>query len=335
MQQPDAMPTGVRSTEVTRSGSPVLGYETVAMFSGGGAEKHFAQVRAGLAAGCSTNTLSTELLLSGGGEALLLDSAQPSSQDPIVVCVGDRIAVLGYAQGRGPTTLDWRFVSLRPWHSDCACGSPPAGYLPARRGRVDAVRSSAVPASNLQGAGGVLMSGGGAVTGDRYPGFEAFVAARGLTLLRSAYLITGDRQAAEDLVQAALERTASHWNKVRDDPEPYVRRVMYHQHVSWWRRRSRRPEVTSENTPDVQVAAHDAAVSLAVSLQSALSQLTARQRAVVLLRYYEDLTEAQAADALGCSVGTVKSTLHLALRRLRAASPELADGYPVPGRNAL
>lgn len=148
---------------------------------------------------------------------------------------------------------------------------------------------------------------------------------RGHALLRAAYLLTGDAHAAEDLVQAALERCAGRWDKLGEQPEAYVRRVMYHLNVSWWRRRRSRPESLVEEPPETPAAGHDEATVVALLLQGALRRLTARQRTVLVLRFYEDLSEAQVADAMGCSVGTVKSQTSAALRRLRQLAPELDE----------
>ncbi|MET7471520.1 SigE family RNA polymerase sigma factor [Micromonospora sp. NPDC005222] len=158
--------------------------------------------------------------------------------------------------------------------------------------------------------------------------FREFVVQRSPALSRTAYLLTGDHQLAEDLLQSALARTYRHWRRIRDgDPEAYVRRVMYHQQVSWWRRR--RVVERLDATPAERGGGdHSEETALRLSVVAALRRLTARQRAVVVLRYYEDLTEAQVAEALGCSVGTVKRHGHDALRRLRDLVPELLERIP-------
>ncbi|GIJ35365.1 SigE family RNA polymerase sigma factor [Micromonospora sediminimaris] len=164
--------------------------------------------------------------------------------------------------------------------------------------------------------------------------FHEFVVHRSPALSRTAYLLTGDHQLAEDLLQSALARTYRHWRRIRDgDPEAYVRRVMYHQQVSWWRRRRFTERLEADPAP-AQAGHPDPsdAAALRVTLAAALRQLTPRQRAVLVLRFYEDLTEAQVAAVLGCSVGTVKRHGHDALVRLRAVAPELVD--PVPERSA-
>ncbi|MEV0156131.1 SigE family RNA polymerase sigma factor [Micromonospora sp. NPDC050686] len=155
--------------------------------------------------------------------------------------------------------------------------------------------------------------------------FHEFVVQRSPALSRTAYLLTGDHQLAEDLLQSALARTYRHWRRIHGgDPEAYVRRAMYHQQVSWWRRRrvaERLEAVPTERPRDD----HSDATALRLTLDAALRRLTPRQRAVLVLRYYEDLTEAQVAEVLGCSIGTVKRHGHDAVRRLRAIAPELVD----------
>ena len=155
--------------------------------------------------------------------------------------------------------------------------------------------------------------------------FDEFVVARGAALLRTAYLLTGDRHLAEDLVQSALAKTYRHWKRVRGgSPEAYVRQVMVRENISWWRRR-RVVETPVADVPERAASGAGSDVDRRVSLDAALRLLSAQQRAVLVLRYYEDLTERQAADALGCSVGTVKTQAHRALKRLREVAPELAE----------
>lgn len=144
-------------------------------------------------------------------------------------------------------------------------------------------------------------------------GFEQYVAARRGALLRTAYLMTGSHQDAEDLVQVALIKAVPHWAKIADHPEPYVRRILARESVSRWRSRRWR-EVHTDQPPETPVEGPEAD---RVELQRALARLAPRQRAVIVLRYYEDLTEKQTADALGISVGTVKSQARDALARLR------------------
>ncbi len=155
--------------------------------------------------------------------------------------------------------------------------------------------------------------------------FAEFVAARSGALLRTAYLLTGNRQDAEDLVQTALVKVVPRWGRLRDH-EPYVRRVMVNESISRWRRGRWRETPTAE-VRDVASADPDLAGKLA--LRDALAQLAPRQRAVIVLRYFDDLTEAQTADALGIAVGTVKSQARDALVRLRTLVPDL-DGERLP-----
>ena len=164
--------------------------------------------------------------------------------------------------------------------------------------------------------------------------FEDFVAARQQALLRTAYLLTGQRQDAEDLVQVALVKAVPHWHRLSGDPEAYVRKILVRENVSRWRGRRWR-EVSVEEPRDHESAGLDEVdVAGRVALRRALATLAPRQRAVIVLRYFEDRTEVETAALLGISVGTVKSQARDALARLRAAAPELlgdGDLSPVPG----
>lgn len=161
------------------------------------------------------------------------------------------------------------------------------------------------------------------------PGFEAdfrqFVVDRSGALFRTAYLLTGDRHAAEDLVQSALVKTAAKWRSLRDPAaiEGYVRRVMYHEQVSWWRRRSRVAEVSSSRLPDRTGDGHADVVELRMVMRTALSRLTPRQRTMLVLRYFEDLSETEIARLLGVRVGSVRSQIYRSLARLKETAPEL------------
>jgi RNA polymerase sigma-70 factor (sigma-E family) len=150
--------------------------------------------------------------------------------------------------------------------------------------------------------------------------FDAFVRARLPHLLRFGRALTGDEHAAADLVQDALERTLMRWSRVTGDPEGYVRRAMVNRSISVWRKHRR--ERLTDAVPDL---GHDDRVRDDALFQ-ALRLLPPRQRAVIALRYYEDLTEAQTADVLGCSVGTVKSQAHAAMARLRSLLGEAGLG---------
>ena len=158
--------------------------------------------------------------------------------------------------------------------------------------------------------------------------FHEFVVQRSPALSRIAYLLTADHHLAEDLLQASLAKAYPHWRRIRQgDPERYVRRVMYRQHISWWRRR--RPAERLEPRPPEPAGADPAeATALRLTLAAALRGLTPRQRALLVLRFYEDLSEARVADLLGCTIGTVKRHGHDGLQRLRELAPELVESLP-------
>jgi RNA polymerase sigma-70 factor (sigma-E family) len=147
-------------------------------------------------------------------------------------------------------------------------------------------------------------------------GFDAFVVARSPALLRFGWLLTGNRATAEDLVQAALMRTWVRWGRLESiaGAEPYVRRVMVNLHANWWRRRWR-GEVPTDALPDRADAGPD--LELRESVRTALASLPRRQRAVIVLRYVEDLSVTETAAILGCTSGTVKSQTAKALGTLR------------------
>lgn len=156
--------------------------------------------------------------------------------------------------------------------------------------------------------------------------FAEFASGRSGALIRLAYVLTGDQHVAEDLLQTALTRAAARWGRIHTAPEAYVRQIMYREQVSWWRRRARRRETTMADLPD-RLEAPATSPEARLDLQQALRALPAGKRAVLVLRYLEDLPEAQVADLLGCSVGTVRSQTHKAITQLRAAlaPPELAS----------
>jgi RNA polymerase sigma-70 factor (sigma-E family) len=151
---------------------------------------------------------------------------------------------------------------------------------------------------------------------DRERALRRFVAERGDRLLGTAALLAGSRDAGEDLMQSALERLLRNWRRVEGDPESYVRRTLYNLAVDGWRRQRlwQRKAVLTEPDPPADLAA---AVDLRDAVIRMLVQLPPRQRAVVVLRYFEQLSEAETAQALGCSVGTVKSATSRGLARLR------------------
>jgi RNA polymerase sigma-70 factor (sigma-E family) len=155
--------------------------------------------------------------------------------------------------------------------------------------------------------------------------FREFVSARSPALMRLAFLLTGgDQHTAEDLVQTALAKAVVKWQRI-DDPEAYIRQIMYRQQISWWRLAWRQRETTMASLPEGATADGTSGAELRLVLRHALARLTPRQRAVLVLRYAEDLPEETVARLLGCSVGTVRSTAHRALARLRVTAPELAD----------
>jgi RNA polymerase sigma-70 factor (sigma-E family) len=164
--------------------------------------------------------------------------------------------------------------------------------------------------------------------------FRDFVVARSGALMRLAYLLAGgDQHAAEDLLQIALARTAAHWGRI-DSPETYVRRVMYRQQVNSWRLKWRKREVQFAVLPEPglpePVPSDDmSAVDLKLTVRRALTRITPRQRTMLILRFFEDLPEAEVARILGCSVGTVRSTTHRSLARLRELAPELNELNPI------
>lgn len=154
--------------------------------------------------------------------------------------------------------------------------------------------------------------------------FEEWARTRTRPLLRTAYLLTGTQHAAEDLVQTALEKVLLAWGRIREDPDAYARTVLHRVHAGRWRKR-RVIEISGDFGHEPRSADHAGRVEDHLVLQSALARLARRQRAVIVLRFYEDHTEAQVAEILGCSIGTVKSQTHKALRTLRASSPELDE----------
>ncbi len=178
-----------------------------------------------------------------------------------------------------------------------------------------------------------LDTGGGVTTeheavADRDADFAAYMTARQPSLLRTAYLLTGDRHTAEDLVQTAFAKLYLSWDRVqrRELVDGYVRRILVNEHNSLWRRPFKRREVISRDLPDTHAPdRHDDGESAA--LWRFVQTLPRKQRAVIVLRYYEDLSEAETAAVLGISVGTVKSQASRALAAMRSRvhdHPELS-----------
>ena len=169
-----------------------------------------------------------------------------------------------------------------------------------------------------------LAIGTGAVDGMRSDGkdaeFEAYMAARQPSLLRTAYLLTGDRHAAEDLVQSALAKLYLSWDRVqrRELVDGYVRRIMVNENNSLWRRAWKRREVSTGEVPDHQAVVDRPDHGERSALWEFVQTLPRKQRAVIVLRFYEDLSETETAQVLGISVGTVKSQASRALAAMRA-----------------
>jgi RNA polymerase sigma-70 factor (sigma-E family) len=141
-------------------------------------------------------------------------------------------------------------------------------------------------------------------------------------LLRTAYLLTGSPHAAEDLVQTCLLRAIGRWDRIAD-PLAYLRRAMINERVGRWRRLRR--ELLRADPPDLAVPDATVPVAERAAVLAALRGLPARMRAVLVLRYWEDLSEAETADLLGCSVGTVKSQASRGLAKLRTVLEPAAE----------
>ena len=158
------------------------------------------------------------------------------------------------------------------------------------------------------------------ITQDRDAEFSAYMAARQPSLLRTAYLLTGDRHTAEDLVQTALAKLYLSWDKVqrRELVDGYVRRILVNEHNSLWRRAWRRRELSTDTVPDRAGPPDRVDNGDDGALWDFVQTLPRKQRAVIVLRYYEELSEAETAEILGISVGTVKSQASRALASMRA-----------------
>jgi RNA polymerase sigma-70 factor (sigma-E family) len=154
-------------------------------------------------------------------------------------------------------------------------------------------------------------------------GFTEWAAGAERQLLRSAYLLTGDLHRAQDLVQEALVKVALRWSRLRNgNPTAYARTVVVRDNISWWRRRRREVVVEDAGWGEAVVSSDPEA---ALVVRRALARLTPAQRAVLVLRHFDDLSERETAAILGVAVGTVKSQNAAALARLRDGAPELLD----------
>jgi RNA polymerase sigma-70 factor (sigma-E family) len=152
--------------------------------------------------------------------------------------------------------------------------------------------------------------------------FTRWAAARRMSLVRSALVLTVDHGHAEDLVQQAMVKVAMRWGRLHDgNPDAYARTVIYRDYISWWRKRR---DVNSATIPDAPPDTDEGTdADMVLVMRQALARLTPKQRAVLALRFYEDLSERDTATALGVSQGTVKSQTAAALQRLRDHAPEV------------
>ncbi|WP_328501850.1 SigE family RNA polymerase sigma factor [Streptomyces sp. NBC_00457] len=162
--------------------------------------------------------------------------------------------------------------------------------------------------------------------------FREFVESRSAVLLRLSLLLSGgDRGAAEDLLQNALIKAAGHWQRI-EEPEVYVRQILYRQQIGRWRLKWPSREQSVAELPETRTGHGGGdtadAVELRLIVGRAMRRLTTRQRTMLVLRYYEDLPEGDVAELLGCSVGTVRSTTYRALGKLRSMAPELSAFAP-------
>lgn len=162
--------------------------------------------------------------------------------------------------------------------------------------------------------------------GDVDEQFRAYVRGRRSSLLRTAFLLVGDHDHAEDIVQIALTKTYRHWDRI-DHPDAYVRRALVTTATSWWRRRWHGEGSVAAVPDQARTSDETKAVQDHEALWPEVLRLPARQRAVVVLRFYEDLSESDTAAALGCSTGTVKSQTSRALAALRGR-PAVTDFRP-------
>jgi RNA polymerase sigma-70 factor (sigma-E family) len=212
----------------------------------------------------------------------------------------------------------------------CASGVTPRVVTSARAKREDVGRRPTQQVPEQPGAGparaGPDGNGPDQLSRAADPDFRDYVKTRGRALLRTAYLLTGNLADAEDLVQAALAKTYQAWDRIEDRGalDGYVRRAMVNTHISWWRRR-RLQEFPTDELPDRPVDDHAGDRDLQDTLRRAIDRLPQRMRAAVVLRYYEDMTEAEVAERLGVSLGTVKSTVSRAVAKLRIDAELLAD----------
>jgi RNA polymerase sigma-70 factor (sigma-E family) len=161
---------------------------------------------------------------------------------------------------------------------------------------------------------------GGFVASHDWATFAEYVSARSAALHRAAYLMVGDVGLAQDLVQEALIKTYTAWPRLHDpaNAEAYTRKAITTTAITWFRRKAWSAERPADRPPDTATPGHADVVDAQTWLWQCLRQLPVRQRVAIVLRYYEDLTEAQTAEAMGCALGTVKSTVSAGMAKLRA-----------------
>jgi RNA polymerase sigma-70 factor (sigma-E family) len=162
--------------------------------------------------------------------------------------------------------------------------------------------------------------------------FEEWVRARTPALARSAFLLTGDVHLAEDLVQDTLVRIADHWHRLKRDgsPDAYTRQVMHRLSIDRWRRRRARVHEVLHGQGAGAIGAvidGDDEAADRILVGQALDRLTSKQRAVLILRFHHDLSERETAEALGCSISTVKSQTRVALERIRILAPDILASF--------
>jgi RNA polymerase sigma-70 factor (sigma-E family) len=174
---------------------------------------------------------------------------------------------------------------------------------------------------------GALMQDGRGRQAARDADFAAYLQARQASVLRTAYLLSGDRHTAEDLTQTAFAKLYLAWDRVRDQGsiDGYLRRILVNEHNSLWRRGWKRREHATDELPEPAPVLDEYDDGRGAALWQLVQTLPKKARAVLVLRYYEQLSEAETAEILGISVGTVKSQTSRALAALRERTPAHLD----------
>jgi RNA polymerase sigma-70 factor (sigma-E family) len=206
--------------------------------------------------------------------------------------------------------------------TDSGVGSVPAGRPPGRVAGQGPGRTTPDPRDSAEQEPDERPAVH--LTADRQPVavLESLLIARGDRLLRAAIMLAGGHADGEDLLQAALERVYRHWGRIDGDPEGYLRRTLYHLAADGWRRNGMLRARSGLLRPSTENPDETAAVDQRDELIRLLRSLPARQRTAVILRYWEELSEAETARLMGCSVGNVKSAASRGLRKLRELSGE-------------